>query len=192
MILYATKQTVERYKLKLPSELTSPLDGLAKAVIQKESGDNLLEWGVKLFYFDKRKCIQVVNFASKFTLFLIDVKVDDLPEIGNMIAKYLLKLYEDDEIMIKSLEKMFVESPGVCFEKLTDKSAIATLNFTQLRFLDDGYRLYEFIDNGILHTLEVNRLVNFSWLFTMKINEKTEYIYAGERFRELVTERFSI
>jgi len=73
MIIYATKLTFERYKLKLPAELTPPIDRIAQAVIEKESGDKLLEWGAKLFYFDKRKCIQVVNFASKFTLFLIDM-----------------------------------------------------------------------------------------------------------------------
>ncbi|QOV18188.1 hypothetical protein INP51_09040 [Blautia liquoris] len=69
MIIYATKQTFERYKLKLPKELTPPINQIAEAVIENESGDKILEWGAKLFYFDKRKCIQVVNFASKLTLF---------------------------------------------------------------------------------------------------------------------------
>lgn len=78
MIIYATKQTFERYKLKLPKELTPPINQIAETVIENERGNKILEWGAKLFYFDKRKCIQVVNFASKLTLFLVDVKVTDL------------------------------------------------------------------------------------------------------------------
>lgn len=61
MIIYATKQTFERYKLKLPSELSHPINMIAQTVIENESGDKLLEWGAKLFCFDRRKCIQVVN-----------------------------------------------------------------------------------------------------------------------------------
>lgn len=190
MIIYATKQTLARYKLKLPKELTPPISQIAEAVIENESGNKILEWGAKLFYFDRRKCIQVVNFASKLTLFLVDVKVADLENIGDMMARYLLELYKTDKQMTEALKKMFEKNPITCFERLTDKSAIATLNTTQSRFADDGYRFYEFIRDGILHTLEINHTVNFNWLFTMKINGKTEYIYAGEKFREIVIERY--
>lgn len=190
MIIYATKQTIDRYKLKLPAELTPPLNKIVQEVIKKESRDRLLEWGAKLFYFDRRKCIQVVNFASKFTLFLIDIKVADLENIGELMAHYLLELYKEDREMTKALDGMFAESFAICFAKLTDKSAIATLNTTQSRFAGDGYHFYEFIRGGILHSMEINHDVNFKWLFTMKTDEKTEYFYAGEKFRELVLDRY--
>ena len=67
MIIYATKQTIERHKIVLPQDMHSPIKEMALATVQKESGDRLLEWGAKLFYFDRRKCLQVVNFASKLT-----------------------------------------------------------------------------------------------------------------------------
>lgn len=191
MIIYATKQIFERYKLKLPSELSSPINLIAQSVIEQESGDKLLEWGAKLFYFDKRKCIQVVNFASKLTIFLVDIKVADLENVGDMMAHYLLELYKADKQMVSALKKMFEANPITCFDKLTDKSAIATLNTTQSRFADDGYRFYEFIRDGILHTLEINHAVNFNWLFTMKADKKTDYFYSGEKFKELVLERYS-
>ncbi len=190
MIIYATKKTFERYRLKLPLELSSPMNIIAETVIQNESGDKLLEWGAKLFYFDKRKCIQVVNFASKFTLFLVDVKVADLENVGEMIAYYMLELYKGDNQMTTALQKLFKERSFCCFEKLTDKSVIATMNTTQRQFADDGYRFYEFIRGGVLHTMEINYLVNFKWLFTMKINGKTEYIYAGEKFKEMILKRY--
>ena len=190
MIIYATQQTFKRYKLKYPKELTPPICQIVKTVLENESGDKIFEWGAKLFYFDKRKCIQVVNFASKLTLFLFDVKVADLKNIGDIMAHYLLELYKTDKRMTKALEKMFAVNPITCFEKLTDKSAIATLNTTQRQFADNGYCFYEFIRDGVLHTLEINHAVNFNWLFTMKINGRTEYIYAGEKFREIVLARY--
>lgn len=37
MIIYATKQTFERYKLKLPAELTPPLNMIVQTVIEEEA-----------------------------------------------------------------------------------------------------------------------------------------------------------
>lgn len=188
MILYVTKQTFERYKLKMPEDLSFPMNEIAKATIAKESGNRLLEWGGKLFYFDGRKCIQFVNFASKLTVFLFDIKVDELPMVGNYIANYLLDIYYKDKKMIKLLKRWFEEHPACCFSKLTDKSAISTLNHTQLSFADDGNRFYDFIANGILNTREINKMVNTDWLFTQKINGKTEYFFTADRFKELLTQ----
>lgn len=186
MIFYVTKQTFERYKLKMPEDMSFPMNEIAKATIARESGNRLLEWGGKLFYFDRRKCIQFVNFASKFTLFLIDIKVDELPMVGNYIANYLLDIYSGDKKMIKLLERFFEEHPACCFSKLTDKSAISTLNRTQWTFAEDGYRFYDYIENGILNTREINKKVNTDWIFTQKINGKTEYFYAADKFKELL------
>lgn len=190
MIIYATKQTIERYKIVLPQDMHSPIKEMALATVQKESGDRLLEWGAKLFYFDRRKCLQVVNFASKLTLFLFDVKVDDLAGVGNAIAQYLLDIYSNNVTMTKLLKRFFDDYPVVAFDRLTDKRAIATLNHTQLTFADDGYRFFEFIENNVLQTRKINKKVNFDWIFTEKIGGKTDYFYSGEKFEQLLKERY--
>ena len=190
MIIYVTKETFDKYKLKRPEDLKPPLDELARTVMEKEAGDRLCEWGGKLFHFDRRKCIQIVNFASKFTLFLVDVKLSDLPNIGDYIAEYIFDIYSADKEMLSALERMFEEHRYMCFSKLTDKSIISTLNSTQSRFAEDGYRFYDFISEGILHTKDINRKINYDWLFTMTINKKTDYFYAREKFRELVLDRY--
>lgn len=191
MIIYVTKETFERYKFKLPEDFSDPIDkAIANAVLQRESGDRLLEWGGKLFYFDRRKCLQVVNFASKLTLVLVNIKMEDREYIGNIIANYMLKLYEDNKKMTRLLERLFEEHPAVCFSRLKDKSAIATLNHTQTDYLLDGYRLGDYIRDGILHTVELNNEINREWLFKQKIDEKTEYIHPAERFEQLLRERY--
>lgn len=190
MIIYVTKQTFDRYKLRMPEDLTPPMNILAQNIMEKESGNTLMEWGGKLFYFDHRKCMQIVNFASKFTIFLVDVKINDLHDIGDYMAEYLFNIYAGDKKMKQALNHMFKEHAAACFSRLKDKSIISTLNMTQRSFASNGYRFYDFINNGILHTKEINYNVNFNWLFTMKQNKKTEYYYAGERFREIVVAKY--
>lgn len=187
MIIYTTKLLRERYKLKMPEDYTVNKD-IVDAVLTKERGDRMLEWGAKLFYFDRRKCIQLSHFASKFTLFLCDIKVNDLTDICDLICHYFYDIYSDDEKTLNLLKHYFKSTSIVCFDKLTDKSAISTLNRTQMTFADDGYRFYKYIENGILKTRQINEEVNTRWLFTQKINGKSEYLYAKDRLRELLEE----
>lgn len=191
MIIYATKQTVERFKLTLPEEISDPfVAALIRDLIEHERGDSLLEWGAKLFYFDRRKCIQVANFASKLTFFLVDIKLDDLPGVGNAIAEYMMDLYQDSAETKKLLERLFDEHPLVAFSNLTNRSAIATLNRTQRTFLADGYELYRYIQDGILHTRKISREVNRNWYFSRKEDGKTIYFQSAEYFEQLLKRRY--
>lgn len=73
-------------------------------------------------------------------------------------------------------------------DRLKDKSIISTLNRTQLTFAEDGYRFYDFIENNILQSKKINRKFNSDWLFTQKVEGKSEpeYFYSGEKFEELL------
>lgn len=191
MIFYATKKTFERYKIKTVEEFSEPIREFAKELIEKESGDRLLDWGMKLFYFDGRKCFAVMNFASKFTIFLIDIKVDELSNAGNYIAKYMLELYKNDKEMINFLlPKYLTESSQCVFAPLKDKSMISHLNHIVSNFAFDGYRFYDFIENNILNTIEINTQVNFDYVVSDTIDGKKEYIVPGKRFKELLIERY--
>ena len=39
-----------------------------------DKNDDFLNWGLKYFSFDKRKCIQVVHFKTKLNIYLFDIK----------------------------------------------------------------------------------------------------------------------
>ena len=73
MIIYTTKLLRERYKLKMPEEFVEDKE-LLDRLLRTERGNRMLEWGAKLFYFNRRKCIQLTHFASKFTLFFLRYK----------------------------------------------------------------------------------------------------------------------
>lgn len=190
MIIYLTKETRERLNIPTTSEMKTDMKLLAEKVIEKESGDPLLEWGAKLFYFDRRKCLQVVNFASKLTLILIDIKVKDIFDIPNIMAMYLFEIYKNEALTTRLLKRFFEENPFVTFSALKDKRIIATLNHTQLTYLEDGYRLYDFIENNIMQSKKLNYKINFDWIFTDKVDGKTEYYESGKRFAELLKKRY--
>lgn len=192
MIFYATKETVERLKIKTYDKLSDYSKQIAQNVITNQSGDDLLEWGMKLFYFDRRKCLQVMNFASKFTIFIFDIKVNDMDSIPNIVANYLIELYKDDETLIKLLEGLFEHYSLCTYSKLTNRSIISSLNHNQFEFAIDGYIFYEYINNGILNTLQINKDVNFDYFVTQKRSGKIVYFLPGDRFRELIIERYKI
>lgn len=191
MILYATKQTIERYKLQMVDELSPEMSTLAHAVIERDAGSMLREWGIKLFYFDGKKCLQAVNFASKFTLFLFDIKIGELVNIGPLMVEYLLELYQDDHEMIKCLHRMFEQDRYIAFATLKNKSMISTLNLTQSDYAFDGQRFWEYVENGVLHTREINRDVNFNYFFTYRAIGMKDYYYPAELFREQVMKFYS-
>ena len=67
---------------------------------------------------------------------------------------------------------------------------ISHLNRIISDFALDGYRFYDFIENGILKTKEINHLVNFNFIVSDNIDGKREYITPGKRFKELLSEKY--
>ncbi len=191
MILYITKKTKDRFNIPLYSELTDELELLARNILVKEQ-DDIFKWGVKIFYFDRRKCLQIMNFASKVSIFLIDIKVQDVKEISNMLAHYLKIIYEDDLEVVELLDIYFKETPISFFDTLKDRSVIGSLNHNERYFLEGGYRLYDFIENGTLHTIRLNKQFNFRYIVGKKSNGKTEYIVPGEEFKKMLSQRYEI
>lgn len=190
MILYATKQTIKDLNIPMIEDLSQFNKIMAQEVIEEQTNDRLLEWGLKIFHFDNRKCVQAVNYASKLTIFLFDIKEEEIAYIANGIAIYLMDIYEKDKNMIKILEKFFEDYPACAFSKITDRSIIASLNHNQFEFADDGYAFYDYIENGILKSKEINREYNWKMLTTQIINGKKDYIYPAEYFRELLMNRY--
>ena len=47
MIFYAAKETLERYKLKTHDQISEPMRPFVKAIIEKERGNFIYEWGCK-------------------------------------------------------------------------------------------------------------------------------------------------
>ena len=93
MIFYATKETMARYNLKTPQEMSPDIREIGESTLRRETGNPLYAWGVKLFYFDRRKSLQFVHARTKMTVFLIDIKVADITDCGDILAYFLLELY---------------------------------------------------------------------------------------------------
>ena len=191
MIFYATKETLERYKLKTPDQMSKPMQPFVKAIIEREQGNSIYEWGCKLFHFDRRKCLQFIHFKTRLVIFLVDVKMADVEHVADMIAQYLFALYHDDKDMQKDLEKYFASTPIACFDKITNRSIIAKLNHIQSDWAWDGYRFYEYIRDGILYAKEINRDVN-DYPFSTKEFGKEEWRIPYRYFAEVIKENFDV
>ena len=101
-----------------------------------------------------------------------------------------MDIYSDDKRMTALLQRFFKDYPLVCFAKLSDRRIISTMNRFQSTYLEDGYYLYDFIENGVLKTIKLNREINKNYLITDKIDGKTQYFYPVERFAQLLKDYY--
>lgn len=191
MIIHATAETMKLYRLNPPEKLPAHVAPITMSIIARDCGDPLRQWGMKCFAFGENNCLQTVNFASKLTLFLFDIKLSNLDQLGVMMANYLFNLYEADDAMTACIHRMFQEDHSIAFAPLKNRSILSTLNNTQVDFAMDGCAFRRYIDSrNILHTIQINRDVNFNYLFTHKAAGKKDFYYPGEFFRELVLSRY--
>ncbi len=207
MIICPTKQTIERFRIPMANELVNEkLQLAAEHVIATESSDSLLCWGAKLFYLDGRKCLQLMNFASKLTVCLFDFKVAQLENLGDMLATYIVRIFTDGPLdkgyptekwlaekkkhktsFDAILTRFFKDYPMVAFSKLSDRSTISSMNNIELTLLYPEW-LYKFIQNGILCSLDIARDINWSYPMTMRGEEN--YSIPAERFEVLLRVKY--
>lgn len=140
--------------------------------MDEQTNDSLLEWGLKYFDFDGKKCVQAVNFVSKLGIFLFDIKNNEIQWIANGIAIYLKEIYSKDLKMQKLLDEFLKDYPACVFSKLTNRSIIASLNHNQSIYADDGYRFYEYIQDNVWNSKKINKDFNWKNLTTVRVSKK--------------------
>lgn len=189
MIVYATRETLQRYQLNTPEEASPEMAPLLQAVKQREAGQRIYEWGCKLFYFDGKKCLQLMHFDTRLVIYLVNLKVADLEYVGNAVASYLMEMYASDRKMCRALEVFFASAPVLIFDRITDRSMINSLNSRLTNWAMDGYRFYNYISDGILHTKQINRDVN-DVPAPVIVDGRKEWFTPYETFAEVIKKRF--
>lgn len=193
MIIYGTKQTMERYGIPQIKEIQD-LKQKEKAtdIYNAEHGDRMLEWGTKIFYFERRKCLQVCHFASKITFVFLDFKKKDIPTLYALVARCMFALYEDKPDMQNLLTHLWEEHGETCFEKLTDRKIISSMNYFQSAYIEFSGLLYDLIEElGNLDMIEMNKKINKDHIVSEKINGKTDYYFPIKKFEELLKEYYA-
>ena len=187
MIFYATRDTMQRFNLKPSNEMTSEIAPFAQAVVKRERGNPLYEWGCKLFYFDRRKCLQMMHFESRLAVLLFDIKQSEIVYAADAVARYALEAYAGDRAMVAALKAYYDSSPLVCFERLTDRSVIGSMNQLQLEW---GFeRIADYIENGVLMSRKINREINERPV-SRRVNGREEWFKPFERFKSLIKAQF--
>ena len=191
MIIYASARAMAQYNIKPPNEISPANMPMARNILARDTGDPLREWGMNLFSFIGRNCLVTMHFASSFTLFLFDVKQNDIQAFGNIIAYYLLELYSGDRVMTQSLRSMFEEDSHLVFAPLKNRRLAVQLNERVRNLSASKGFIREYIDyRNILHTRQLNYDINFSQ--TCKYHAGGEEIRKepGICFRELIVSRY--
>ena len=187
MIIYATRQTFDSFKMtdELAAFSESDESDLARSV-RREKANDLHKWGAKLFAGEKKPSLLVCNYASKLTLFLFDVKSEDIKSLAEKILTGIFELYKDDAVLLDAVNKMYGEKPATFVSRITDKRIISTLNRVQTTFINKPDFPAAYKENGTINMTKLNNAFNLNFLVSDRINGKTEYIFPTERFRELV------
>lgn len=103
--------------------------------------------------------MQIMNFASKLCVFLVDIKVK---EIMPMLFQYIIILFEEDKDFSGILERFLTETRVAVYDALVDKSIITSMNQIEGNYLEYGDRLYYYLRDGVLHTRELCKEYNLS------------------------------
>ena len=193
MIIYGTKQTMERYGIPQIKDIQDLKQKEAPTnIYDAEHDDRMLEWGAKVFYFERRKCLQVCHFASKITFVFLDFKKKEIPALSSLIARCMFALYEDKPDMQKLLNRLWEEHGGTCFEKLTDRKVISTMNYFQSAYIEFSGLLYDWIEEaGAIDMIKINKIINEDHIVSEKINGKTDYYCPIKKFEELLKEYYA-
>lgn len=186
MILYTNKKTYSVYKLDEFKKLPREIRGIDSKIRKKEENEPLFQWGFQLFYYENRKCIHMIHYASCFHLILLDVK--EMKNIGNLMFSYMLSMYEQDEEMTNTFKKMFDENHIFVFDIIKKDSIQSLLRNDEIEILDciDSY-----IKEGVLDTLQLNFDFNFKRETNYKEKGKIISINPSQSFREQVINRYS-
>lgn len=72
------------------------------------------------------------------------------------------------------------------FGKVTNRSAISTLNLNERLLIDPNDIFYGSNANFQENSREVIKHINSKYLTTIKADKKSRYIYAAEEFKELL------
>ena len=188
MIFYATKKMLELYEIPQMGVLTPAQAENEKAVVEKEKGDDIFEWGANVFLFEGQHCIQLMNFTSKFSVFLFNIGRDALVHLQHLVAYYVTDMYKDDPEMTDVLKKYFAEGIGIAYDRLVNKSIMSSMVHVMGDDMSEGERFYRFVVAKKLQTKKVNYWINFERSF---YNKDSEAFFSGKKFKEVLLARFA-
>lgn len=156
--------------------------------LKKIQEQNLFHWGGKIFYLGGKKCIQLLNFASKLCICLFFINKKDLADLEDLVFGYLKEIYKDDFQMTWILDDYYKDMGPRAYGPLKDRRVIASLNKNQLDLIESRI-LDDYVEDYMVQTIDFNNFINTCWVSDM-VNGKREYIKPEERFAELLKEYY--
>ena len=180
MNYYYTKLTATRYGLELDDTPQT----------SNQENMNLFSWGVKIVYIQGKKSLQVLHYASKFTVLMFNISKRDMASFDGLFKSYLDMIFLEDPLMRNALKNYFEEADMGYDYPLKDKSIIARLNKNQTNYFDDMDWIFNFVQDDMLYFDDLCLNLNQHNLTRETIDGNVVYTAPLEDFRALILDRY--
>lgn len=188
MIFYGTKSLMSEMH-KDGKELSEVGKMIERATIEKEQGNPLFEWAVNTYCFGELRCTQIVNVASRLTVFVCQHAKDDVRLFVVGFLKGLIELYGDDEEINDALLKYLKAANQLAYLPLKNRSMQAALNYVKVDIVQNGYGLEMFMINDQFNNRLLNEYVSH-YMTPVTIDNVKQYVIPKEYFKTLIMDKY--
>ncbi|MCK8826565.1 plasmid pRiA4b ORF-3 family protein [Natroniella acetigena] len=164
---------------KLRDEINFPIE-----VVAEEDRDDFYNWHAHLFRINRRKCIMLMNVATRYSIFLYGLKKKDFENFTALCRAAIKKNFKADRINKEYITEYFAKAGEVKYTKTYNRSVISTLNNMKR---DTEFRIDDFLPTERMNLIRLNKANNDTPILTLEDTFPSESLQ--KTFRERMGQR---
>ncbi|MCK8817619.1 plasmid pRiA4b ORF-3 family protein [Natroniella sulfidigena] len=164
---------------KLRNEINFPIE-----VVAEEDRDDFYNWHVHLFRINRRKCVMLMNVATRYSIFLYGLKKKDFENFNALCIAAIKKNFKADRIDKEHITEYFAKTGEIKYTKTYNRSVISTLNNMKR---DTEFRIDDFLPTERMNLIRLNKVNNDTPILTLEDTFPSESLQ--KTFREKMGQR---
>lgn len=190
MVFYSDKKTAAEMFSSFPGRSDHELDRTFGTVTQRYSYDPLFAWELEIFTVCGRKCMQVMNILTRFSLFIFDPDESKPLSFQQLMKDCLTDMFQGDPSFCRAIEKCFGASTLCIFKERTDSDASDAMREIRNHFSCDAERFAKSVKS--LHDAkELNLIVNYNLPQTLNVFGRSVTSMSGHIYHDEIINRFN-
>ncbi len=121
-----------------------------------ESGKSepFYEWHANVFYYNRKKCVILMNNLTRYCITLFDIKAKDFKQFYQIVLNSIKETFLAEGFLEKQVNK-YIENCGVIdFTKTHDRSILSQINQF---IIDISWQIEEYLPSEQLNLVELNQ-----------------------------------
>ena len=172
--------------LNCTSSLLDELDIEKEDLIERDQlekeGDELYHWHANFFRLERRKCLLLMNVASRCSIFFYGLKKPDFADIEDLVLQAVRENFVADRVPQEWIDRYFAGLSGVGYSKTYSRSVLGCMN--------DRQNSLEFLLDRVKPELEGRNVVRINKRFNRTPILSLETSFPLRRLWEKMAERF--